>query len=64
MTRQAYDRAPRLTKLATAHISKGDNSTVRLQVCCLRTHIKYLNFSDALAVKITSEDDFVLNERL
>ena len=25
MTRQTYDRAPRLTKLATAHISKGDN---------------------------------------
>ena len=24
MTRQTYDRAPRLTKLATAHISKGD----------------------------------------
>ena len=23
MTRQTYDRAPRLTKLATAHISKG-----------------------------------------
>ena len=25
MTRQTYDRAPRLTKLATAHISKGGN---------------------------------------
>ena len=25
MTRQTYDRAPRLTKLATAHISKGAN---------------------------------------
>ena len=24
MTRQTYDRAPRLTKLATAHISKGN----------------------------------------
>ena len=24
MTRQTYERAPRLTKLATAHISKGD----------------------------------------
>ena len=24
MTRQTYDRAPRLTKLATAHISNGD----------------------------------------
>ena len=23
MTRQTYDQAPRLTKLATAHISKG-----------------------------------------
>ena len=26
MTRQTYDRAPRLTKLATAHISKGDHA--------------------------------------
>ena len=26
MTRQTYDRAPRLTKLATAHISKGDDA--------------------------------------
>ena len=25
MTRQTYDRAPRLTKLATPHISKGAN---------------------------------------
>ena len=24
MTRQTYERAPRLTKLATAHISKGE----------------------------------------
>ena len=27
MTRQTYDRAPRLTKLANAHISKGDLGT-------------------------------------
>ena len=32
MTRQTYDRAPRLTKLATAHISKGDAGT--LKVAC------------------------------
>ena len=29
MTRQTYDRAPRLTKLATAHISKGG-----ISICC------------------------------
>ena len=28
MTRQTYDRAPRLTKLATAHISKGDEASI------------------------------------
>ena len=28
MTRQTYDRAPRLTKLATAHISKGAHDIV------------------------------------
>ena len=28
MTRQTYDRAPRLTKLATAHISRGDDVRV------------------------------------
>ena len=31
MTRQTYDRAPRLTKLATAHISKGAIGDVDLQ---------------------------------
>ena len=28
MTRQTYERATRLTKLATAHISKGGNATL------------------------------------
>ena len=30
MTRQTYDRAPRLTKLATAHISKGDLANYKM----------------------------------
>ena len=33
MTRQTYDRAPRLTKLATAHISKGVSGTLNSSVC-------------------------------
>ena len=33
MTRQTYDGAPRLTKLATAHISKG-GVFIHVHVCC------------------------------
>ena len=33
MTRQTYDRAPRLTKLATAHISKGGIAKVIFDLC-------------------------------
>ena len=37
MTRQTYDRAPRLTKLATAHISSGECeelwTTAPLEMC-------------------------------
>ena len=36
MTRQTYDRAPRLTKLATAHISKGGIILSIPQPCSFR----------------------------
>ena len=40
MTRQTYDRAPRLTKLATAHISKGGYDMDKLYQCWIILLIK------------------------
>ena len=47
MTRQTYDRAPRLTKLVTAHISKGENDIqcIHKIYCVIDSDIYYTNIS-------------------
>ena len=38
VTRQTYDRAPRLTRPPTAHISRGDGSAWE-NACCTADHV-------------------------
>ena len=44
VTRQTYDRAPRLTKPPTAHISRGDSAR-RSSTC--KVQRKYINVSSS-----------------
>ena len=55
MTRQTYDREPRLTKLATAHISKGG------QVMSLKARIFHNNISVFVNNYTTTHATYIYN---
>ena len=58
MTRQTYDRAPRLTKLATAHISKGAIAKHRpLCMIIVFTVSRYGNFTVEYLRNASSNSD-------